>query len=1009
MAFNDELSFEKALIDLLTNKGWSPDIIQNPTEEDLIQNWMKILSDNNCDRDHLNNVPLSRKEMNQIIDKIDKLKTPMALNGFINGRTVTITRDDDSADVEHRGKEISLKIYDRLEIAGGKSRYQIAEQPQFEKKRNVLPNRRGDLMLLINGMPVIHIELKKTGVSVKEACHQIEKYSYEDVFTGLYSLVQVFVAMNPEETLYFANNGKNGFNEDFYFHWGDFNNEPVNDWKDIAEQLLSIPAAHQLIGFYTVADRTDNLLKVLRSYQVIAAKAIAKKVFETDWHAKHDLGGYIFATTGSGKSLTSFKAAQLIASGKDADKVIFLLDRIELGTQSLDNYRNFATPLEEIQDTEDTQVLIDKLKSPYADDTLIVTSIQKMSRIKADGLSAKDLEKINDKRMVVIVDECHRDTFGEMLRSIKDTFTNAVYFGFTGTPIMLENAKKGCTTSDVFGDELHRYVIADGIRDGNVLGFDVTPVHTFSDNDIREKVALGYAKANTVADALADPDKKAVFYEWYNKPIIELEEELPVSQYHTKDHRMGVVEDIKKNWQTLSRGIFHALFATSSIMEAIEYYRLFKSEAPDLKVTALFDKNIDNSAGFKFKEDGLVEIYEDYNKRYGKNFSLSDGSFKKDVSKRLAHKKPYTNLTKDEEIDILIVVDQMLTGFDSKWINTLYLDKVLKNEQIIQAFSRTNRLFNKQDKPFGIIKYYRYPHIMDLLVKEAVKMYSGERKFDLFVDKLPKNIDHINAAFNTIKTIFAGIPDFSKLPDDIEDIAKFVITFNTLNKHLTSAKIQGLKWDDPRLALDEQTYYILLQRYREVGQGGGTRTFDLPYDLKKDISTSASLKIDTDYMNNNFKKYIRLLGIKNVSEADLQKALDDLHSSFAVLTQEEQKVANDILTEIQAGTFVVDPNTTIRDVITDRLNMTRAGNIKKLSNALGVDETLVAGILNFKNTETTLNEYGRFDAIVATLDEAKAKAFFAAKEGKDPGWRWQQKSKKLLKDFIFAEGFDVYE
>ena len=1007
MGFNSELEFEKAFIEALKNKGWNKNVIYNPTEEDLINNWMNILFENNCDKDHLNNVPLSQYEIKQILDKVEELKSPMALNGFINGKTVTITRDENSADIEHRNKEISLKIYDRQEIAGGTSRYQIVEQPQFEKKKAVLPNRRGDVMLLINGMPVIHIELKRSGVPVSEACHQIEKYSHEGIYTGLYSLVQVFVAMNPEESLYFANPGKDQFNSSYFFHWADFNNEPINDWRDVTENLLSIPPAHQLIGFYTVADKTDNTLKVLRSYQIYAAREIAKKVYETDWNSKHEMGGYIFATTGSGKSLTSFKSAQLISTSKDADKVVFLLDRVELGTQSLDNYRNFATPLEEIQETEDTNVLINKLKSTDASDTLIVTSIQKMSRIKADGLSTSDLEKINKKKMVVIVDECHRDTFGEMLRSIKDTFTNALYFGFTGTPILMENKKKGCTTSDIFGNELHRYSIADGIRDKNVLGFDVTPIHTFKDNDIREKVALDKAKAASVQEALSDPQKKNVYYDWYNRPMIELENELPKSQYHTLEHRQAIIEDIKDNWLNLSRDTFHALFATSSIKEAIEYYRLFKKEAPEIKVTALFDKNIDENADWSsFKEDGLVEIVEDYNQRYHKEFGIFDSGFKKDISNRLAHKKQYKNIKKEDEIDILIVVDQMLTGYDSKWINTLYLDKTIKNEQIIQAFSRTNRLFG-DDKPFGIIKYYRRPYLMEERIKEAVKLYSGERAFDIFVDKLPKNIEAINLAFAEIKNIFTGIPDFSRLPEDPEDIAKFVLTFNRLNNHLTAALIQGLKWNDERLELSEETYWILVQRYKEIEKGGGGEGFDLPYDLKKHITTATSVKIDTDYMNNNFKKYLRLLEIQNVSEDELQKALDDLHSSFAVLTQDEQKVANDILVEVQAGTLVIDAETTIRDVITDRLNKTKTGFIRKLHDVFNVDDQLVLNILNFKANESNLNEFGRFDEIVATADEQMVKDYFIKTEGTDPGWRWQQKIRKLLKDFILNDGFDI--
>ena len=251
--------------------------------------------------------------------------------------------------------------------------------------------------------------------------------------------------MEPNEAVYFANPGPEGkFNTDYYFHWADFNNEPINEWDKVASTLLSIPMAHQLIGFYTVADDSDGILKVMRSYQYFAANAISDKVAKTKWDGDNQLGGYIWHTTGSGKTMTSFKSAQLIASSKDADKVIFLMDRIELGTQSLKEYRGFADENEDVQATENTNVLISKLKSSSPADTLIVTSIQKMSNIRDEegGLNAHDIELINKKRLVFIVDEAHRSTFGDMLITIKNTFTKALFFGLTGTHIQDENKKK---------------------------------------------------------------------------------------------------------------------------------------------------------------------------------------------------------------------------------------------------------------------------------------------------------------------------------------------------------------------------------------------------------------------------------------------------------------------------------------------------------------------------------------------------------------------------------------
>ena len=376
MIFNKESDFEEALIKILSEKGWEKEVLKNYSEQDLLRNWANILYENNRDIDRLNDYPLTDSEMQQILEQIENLRTPLKLNGFINGKSVSIVRDNPD-DKLHFGKEVSLKIYDRREIAAGQSRYQIVQQPKFPTKSKLLNDRRGDLMLLINGMPVIHIELKRSGVPVSQACNQIEKYSHEGIFTGLFSLVQIFVAMEPNETVYFANPGTDGkFNPDYYFHWADYNNEPINEWDKIASTLLSIPMAHQLIGFYTVADDSDGVLKVMRSYQYFAASAISDKVAKTKWEGNNQLGGFIWHTTGSGKTMTSFKSAQLIASSKDADKVIFLMDRIELGTQSLKEYRGFADENESVQATENTGVLITKLKSSDPADTLIVTSIQ---------------------------------------------------------------------------------------------------------------------------------------------------------------------------------------------------------------------------------------------------------------------------------------------------------------------------------------------------------------------------------------------------------------------------------------------------------------------------------------------------------------------------------------------------------------------------------------------------------------------------------------------------------
>lgn len=1051
MIFNKEADFEQALIDLLKTKGWEDKVLKNYSEAELIRNWADILFENNRGIDRLNDYPLTDGEMQQIIEQIEALKTPLRLNGFINGGSVAITRDNPD-DTAHFGKEISLKIYERREIAAGQSRYQIVQQPKFPTKSKIMNDRRGDLMLLINGMPVIHIELKKSGVPVSQATNQIEKYAGEGIFTGLFALVQIFVAMNPDETKYFANPGPEGkFNPDFYFHWADFNNEPINDWKQIGSTLLSIPMAHQLIGFYTVADDSDGVLKVMRSYQYYAANAISDKVSKTKWEAGNQLGGYIWHTTGSGKTMTSFKSAQLIATSRDADKVVFLMDRIELGTQSLKEYRNFAgaglteqQKANTVQETEDTYVLIGKLKSTDPADTLIVTSIQKMSNISEEneGLKAADIEIMNSKRLVFIVDEAHRSTFGEMLLTIKQTFPKAIFFGFTGTPIQEENQKKMNTTSTVFGNELHRYSIADGIRDKNVLGFDPYKVLTYKDQDVRQVVALEKAKADTVQEAMTDPVKKKVFmdymqnvtmagyYEDDGSYVKGIEDYLPLSQYRTEEHQSMVVKDIVDNWLILSQGYkFHALFATSSIPEAIEYYHRFKETDPDLKVTALFDPSIDNNGGAKVKEDGLLELIEDYNDRYNQDFAAASfGKMKKDIAARLAHKKPYERIDKtpEKEIDLLIVVDQMLTGFDSKWINTLYLDKMLRYENIIQAFSRTNRLFGP-DKPFGTIKYYRKPHTMEKYIEAAVKLYSGDRPFGLFAQRLHKNLSNMNFLFEQIKDVFeqAGIINFEKIPPETAERKKFADLFRQFNDYLEAAKVQGFTWKqleysvvdadtgevhEITMALDETTYLVLVKRYKELfGPGPGQGGDDVPYDIDGYLTTIDTDKIDSDYMNSRFEKYLKLLHSHGTAADELQKAEDELHKTFATLSQEEQKFANIFLHDIQSGDVVVVPGKTFNEYVLEYVSKAKDDQIHRVAEyALGLDEQLLRNLMKQHVTEDNINEFGRFDALKATVDKNKAKIYFEAITGaKLPIPKVNIRVDNFLRDFILKGGYDI--
>lgn len=1001
--FNKEADFENALIALLATKSWEKEVLHHPTEEDLIANWQAHLNKTNQHIDKLD-VPLIRSEMNQILEQVQALKTPYALNGFINGKTVAIKRENEAS--RHFGKEVSLDIFDREEISAGKSRYQIAQQPHFTPRSDLYPKQRGDLMLLINGMPMFHIELKRSGVPISQATNQIERYHKAGAFSGIFSLVQVFVAMTPEECRYFANTS-GSLNPAFYFRWADFNNVYMNDWDKVATHFLSIPMAHQFIGDYTIADAKDEQLKVLRSYQYFAVNKIADTVAKTDWTAGNQRGGYIWHTTGSGKTMSSFKSAQLISRRKDADKVIFLLDRIELGKQSLEEYQNFADSKEDVQATENTAILLAKLKSKQDRDRLIVTSIQKMSNIKAEeGVNEADIEQISSKRLVFIIDEAHRTTFGDMLLTIKHTFPNALFFGFTGTPIEEENAKKSSTTATVFGNELHRYSIADGIRDENVLGFHPFHIRTFKDSDLRRAVALQEAKAADESEVFADDKKKEIYNRFMNDVPMEgkydenskyqkgIEDYVPNVQYQESEHVNAVIGDMLENWQRLSQGKkYHAIFATSSIPEAVNYYRLIKAKNSGLKLTALFDPNILNDGQGGDKEEWIAEILADYNAQFGTSFGYASyAKFKTDLSDRLSHINAYKRIKPDEQLDLLIVVDQMLTGFNSEWLNTLYLDKILDYANLIQAFSRTNRLCDKTDKPFGLIRYYRKPHTMQRNIERAVKLYSGDRPMGLFVDNLDKVIDKMNFCFADIADIFkrAGVADFATNPDDATACAKFVKLFNQLNDHLQAARLLGFVWeklsydvvqeDDnvstATLNFDQEIYDKLLARYKDLFKEepcGGGGSDEVPFDLRSYINEIETDKIDQNYMNARFEKWLKTIG--GIEEA---AALEELHHSFATLSKEDQKFAELFLHDVQSGDIQLDPSLALSDYIADYKQKDANDKVVKVIKDLGLDGNLLRAMLARKYTRENL-DLGRFNDLKASVDKEKARVYFNEK------------------------------
>ncbi|WP_461220486.1 DEAD/DEAH box helicase [Mycoplasmoides gallisepticum] len=858
-----EHEFENLLVEKLTEEyGWKlgnfkldekDAIIKYPDEKRLINNWRDILNKLNKGHDRLNGRDLDDDEMNKIYNEF-KSRTPYEINLLFNGGSINITRTD--------GSNVSLILFHKNDIGGGSTVYQIVRQPQFKGHNG----HRGDLQLLINGIPLIHIELKdvKRGENendkLSKAFYQIKNYYENDNFNGLFKCIQIFVTMTPNKTRYFANPGSaRNFEEKFWFKWTDAQNKEITDWKEIAKEFLSIPIAHNLIAHYTIPDKGSESLKIVRPYQYHAIKKVLDKVIRVKknglWDKKleddfkSEKSCHVWHTTGSGKTLTSYKLVELIyqwnKDGSLADKVVFVADRIELIKQTLIEYKSFSPTTKTVQGTYNTDDLFKKLISSSRE--LIVTSIYKLSKLS--NLNEFELpKKILDKRIVFVVDECHRSTFDKMFKQIRQVFNKAIFIGFTGTPILNENKKNDLTTYQIFGEEIHNYKISNAIADESVLKIDTYSVYTINYEDIISKI-------KRFDPNYQFPDEKKERYEKVEKFLVSNKDESPFDH----QHRKIVVSDIRENWKSRSdERKFHAILTVPNIDQAIEYYKLFIQENNDdlnLNVTAIFDPNFDTTeeddkydyhgnkiayeSKVKKKEDAIKLILANYHKMFSScdeifrylqhegECSLDEwDKFKEDVQLRLAHKDRYKYLTNDDsKIDLVIVVNQLLTGYDSKYINTLYLDRRFSSpEQYVQAISRTNRVLNDQ-KQMGQVVYYRLCQSVKEDIEKAFDIYSNENIAQkIFISDIENNIAQMNEIFSEIKKVFesTNIKNFSSAPQNKSGKRKFVNEFNKLDKLYRIISLQLFNWetwknkDKKQLDFDQEQYLTLEQRYKEI-------------------------------------------------------------------------------------------------------------------------------------------------------------------------------------------------
>lgn len=1005
--FVSEAAFEDAVVHNLTRlHGWSKAVLNSPTEQDLIENWAEIIFKNNNTLERLNGVPLSKSEIETLVQAIAQRINPTDMHRLLQGKELTLRRDN-VADKRNHGQNIQLTIFNPAEIAGGDSTYQIARQPKFSKKIQTESDRRGDLVLLIWGLPLIHLELKSSTQTVSKAIVQMQRYMDQQIFSGLMNAVQVMVALTPDDIRYFARPvDADALNPNFMFKWTDKDNEWYPSWRGIVQSFLGIPQAHRLVGDYMIADRGDEVLKVLRPYQIYAVEAILDKMHEinaldaVDWSRNTHKGGYIWHTTGSGKTMTSFKTATLLARKGLADKVVFVLDRIELSDQSMLEYLNFADDSTEINKPSSAWRLLGDMKDRSK--RLILTTIHKFGDLcgSETNVGEADFEKMRNQRIVFVIDEAHRSTFGDMFRDLTRRFPNAVFIGFTGTPIQWVNERKGVVTSNLFGDELHRYSIYYGLRDKNVLEFETVGVNTF--DDLREAVALRKAGAYNIDDVMRDPIRLAIFDKYMDEKevpmasyvdeqgnnVIGIEKIAGSSSWDNVDHRLEVVNYINKHWARRSRGgRLHALLAANSVLEAISYYRLLKKHT-ELKVTAVFTDQGEHTKTSLERDRGIREILQDYNTRYNTAFAREDlASFKVDVSSRLAHKDAYKGIENfpEKQVDLVVVVDQLLTGYDSKWLNTLYFDRVFTYDRLVQAFSRTNRVLDAHLKPHGTIVYFRMVNTMAVNIDEAFELYSGNRARDVFTDALPEVLTTLNAIFADLAELFrsANVMDYEKLPDDTASRRKFALLFSELSRKLEAALVQGFDWgvshyEFPELSespsvtveLTEQIYDALLARYSELGTIESDETSeDIPLDLSTLAIVNQAQRIDFEYLDAKFDKYREALKSPSTSDEEKQLLLEQVQAAYASLSQEDQAIARQIVTDIQASRIDPNKNMKFQEHLAQYKVRRQETHAVALHKATGIPIETIDDLLTISDgTPETLVGFGRLAEVQECID-----------------------------------------
>jgi len=637
--------------------------------------------------------------------------------------------------------------------------FQVSNQITVEGRKKC----RYDVTILINGLPLVQIELKRRGVELKQAYNQIQRY-HKTSFHGLFDYIQLFVISNGVNTRYFANNPNSGYK--FTFNWTDAANIPFNDLEKFATTFFDKCTLGKIIGKYIVLHEGDKCLMVLRPYQFYAVEKILDRVVNSNDD------GYIWHTTGAGKTLTSFKAAQLVAELSDIDKVMFVVDRHDLDTQTQAEYEAFEPGA--VDGTDNTDELVKRL---HSNSKIIITTIQKLNAAVTKQWYSSRIEEIRHSRIVMIFDECHRSHFGDCHKNIVKFFDNTQMFGFTGTPIFVENAVEGHTTKAIFGNCLHKYLIKDAIADENVLGFLVEYYHGNADVDNADQNRM-----TEIAKFVLNNFNKSTF-----------------------------------------DGEFDALFAVQSVPMLIRYYKLFKSLNPKIRIGAVFTYAANssqddaltgmNTGGYVSDSTGeadeLQAIMDDCNDMFGTSFTTENfRAYYDDVNLRMKKKKADM-----KSLDLCLVVGMFLTGFDSKKLNTLYVDKNMDYHGLLQAFSRTNRVLNEK-KRFGKIVCFRD---LKSKVDASIKLFSNSNNLE---DIIRPPFNEVKKNYQELTTIFLEqypTPSSIDLLQSERDKTQFILAFrDVIKKHAEIQIYDEFEEDATDLGMSEQQFMDFRSKYLDI-------------------------------------------------------------------------------------------------------------------------------------------------------------------------------------------------